>query len=167
VRFRQRLPREIVDAITLDRGERALAWATDDAGRHVVATDLGLVLQRHPPGYERLDWDTIERASLDGGVMVLRLVSADGNSGETLHLRIGEQRDLAVAVRDRLTASIVLNQHFALRGRRGVRIVARRSPKTGTLTWSWLLDRGLDLDDDLRSTARDLLEQVRRESGVE
>jgi len=167
MRLRHRLPREIADAVPLARGEKVLAWATDDAGRHIVATDLGLVLQRHPPGYERLNWDAIERASLDEGVLALRLVSANGGAGESLAIPLGDQRDLAVALRDRLTASIVLNQHFPLRGRRGVRIVARRSPETGDLSWSWLLDTGLDPDDDLTTEAQDILERVRRESGIE
>lgn len=167
MKLRHKLPEEIAEEIQLDRDEKALAWATDPQGRHIVATNLGLVLQRHPPQYERLSWETIDGARFGAGELSLRLVPRDGTPGETISLPIGDVRDLPVAVRDRVTASIVVNQHIALRGRHGVRIVARRRPADGMLLWTYLIDSALDPDPELIARAEAALDDFRRDSGVE
>ena len=51
-------------------------------------------------------------------------------------------------VRERVTASVVLQRRVAVRGRLGLLVVARRAPNgTGDLTWAYDLDAGLDPDD--------------------
>jgi hypothetical protein len=166
VKLPRRIPDEISSAVALDRGERALAWTTDDQGRHIVATDRGLVLQRRPPAYDRIDWELIDQASYDDGVISLTLVP-DGD-GAVTHLRVpvGDAPELPIAVRDRVTASIVVNQHVPLEGRKGVRVVARRGSVNEELRWGYVPDSGLVLDDVLQARARELVDEVRAESGL-
>ncbi|WP_141013564.1 hypothetical protein [Nocardioides sambongensis] len=48
-------------------------------------------------------------------------------------------------VRERVTATIVLQRHVTVRGRLGARVFARRSPhSTGPLAWFVEYDEGLD-----------------------
>ncbi|GAA3673297.1 hypothetical protein GCM10022237_36200 [Nocardioides ginsengisoli] len=61
----------------------------------------------------------------------------------TLHL--DDAGRLLQLVRERVTASIVVQRHVPVTGRRSVRILARRAPGThGDLAWFVEYDEGLD-----------------------
>ena len=51
-------------------------------------------------------------------------------------------------VRERVTATVVLQRHVPIRGKRGVRVIARRA-LTGErgLTWLFEYDEGIDPED--------------------
>jgi len=166
VKWRRGIPTEIGAAVDLDRGERPLAWTTDTAGRHIVATDHDLILQRNPPVYERIGWESIDQASYADGVLTLILVPTEGKPPARLRIPVGDDTKLAVVIRDRVTSSIVVNQHMVLEGNRGVRVVARRRFGESTLRWGYVADSGLTVDQTLRDAADDLVEQVQRESGL-
>ena len=166
MKFRHRIPPEIAAAIELGSGEKPLAWASDDAGRYVVATHQSLILQRRPPVYERIGWEEIDQASYEDGVLNLTLVPDPSGAAARLRIRVGDDVELPIAVRDRVTASIVVNQHVRLRGRKGVRIVARRRAGEADLRWGFVFDSGLEPQDQLRERAEALVEQVRQESGL-
>ena len=151
----------------LVRGDRPLAWATDEAGRHIVATEQSLILQRNPPAYEHIGWESIDRVSYADGVMSLTLVPDPAGPAASLRVPVGDARELPVAVRDRVTASIVVNQHLPLQGRKGLRVVARRRAGETDLRWGFVFDPGLEVDDHLLSRAGGLVEQVRKESGLD
>lgn len=161
------MPGEIAAVVELSPGDRALAWATDDAGRHIVATEQALILQRNPPAYESIGWEAIDQASYADGVMSLTLVPEFDGTANRLRVPIGDALDLPIAVRDRVTASIVVNQHVPLNGRKGLRVVARRRTGEPELRWGYVLDTGVEDDEHLRSRAAGLVEQVRRESGLD
>ena len=132
-----------------------------------MATQQALVLQRNPPTYERIGWESIERASYAEGVLAVALVPDTNGTVARLRIPIGDALDLPVVVRDRVTASIVINQHMALQGRKGVRVVARRAADGSALRWGYVFDAGLVADDHLRAQAEQVLEQVRQESGLD
>lgn len=152
--------------VEIERGERALAWTTDGDGRYIVATERSLILQRNPPGYERIGWETIDQASYAAGVLSLTLLPQGDDPPAHLRVPVGDEPELPIAVRDRVTASIVLNQHFPLQGRRGVRVVARRRSGDSDLRWGYVFDSDLVVDAELREQASRLVEQVRSESGL-
>ena len=140
--------------------ERILAWVDDGSGRPVVASDTALHVQRIPPEYSRLGWEQIERASYDSGVLTVVLGAEPG--GVTLRVPVGDGRDLPVVVRDRVTASVIVDRYVVIDGERGVRIVGRRGP-AGDIAWRTDLDPELVGDPAARAAAQQALVEVRAE----
>ena len=71
-------------------------------------------------------------------------------------------------MRDRVTASVVLQRRVVVRDRLGLVVVARRAPNgSGDLTWAYELDAGLDPDDPVvRSAAEAGLRSAAEELGL-
>ena len=126
-------------------GEKVLAWAAAADGA-VAGTRAALYL----PGGHRVPWEHVEAADWDRDSETLR-VSEVGTWGEprpTYSFVLGEPSRLLQLVRERVTASVVLQRHVPIRGKRGVRVIARRPP-TGEreLAWFFEYDDGIDPDD--------------------
>ena len=109
-------------------GERVLAWA--DVGGPATRA------RRHPGGAlpargdRRIPWEQVEAADWDHDSATLR-VSEVGTWGEprpTHRFTLDEPGRLLELVRERVTASVVLQRHVPIGGRRGVRVIARRAP---------------------------------------
>jgi hypothetical protein len=162
MRFRSKpLDAAVRSRLDLQPREHVLAWNNDDGGRAVVASDSGLHLQRVPPDYTRFGWEQIERAAFDAGVLTVVLTPDAGAA--TLRIPLSEGRDVAVAVRDRVTASVVVDRFVPLAGERGVRVVGRRR-SDGVLVWRTDLDSELAGDGWDAGVAHALTE-VRAEVG--
>ncbi len=159
---RTELGEDVYERLDVLPKERVLAWADDGAGRPVVATETALHMQRVPPEYARLGWDQIERASYEAGT--LTVVLGESLGGATLRVPVGPERQLPVVVRDRITASVVVDRFVALSGDDGVRIVGRRGPD-GTIAWRVELDPALDGDDAARTASQVAFDEVRAEVG--
>jgi hypothetical protein len=169
---REPLPESITQSLDLIPGERVLAFGTDPLGRYVIATTEGLHLQRRPPAYSRLDWSAIRHASFDSMALRLDVDEPNGTATTATALKVPllDQGDLPQVVRDRVMASIALQQHVALRGRLGVTVAARRQPRSDDLLWGITYDAGLDpadpADPDLAADAADALARIRVDSGL-
>ena len=79
--------------------------------------------------------------------------------------------DRAVKISERLqrvTASVVLQRHVTVSGRRGLRVIARRAPSgSGGVQWVYEYDEGVDPGDPaVRDLARTTLEAMRLEVGM-
>jgi hypothetical protein len=126
-------------------GEKVLAWAAAADGV-VAGTRAALYL----PGGHRLPWEQVEAADWDSESDTLRVteVGTWGEPRPSYSLVLTEPGRLLQLVRERVTATVVLQRHVAIRGRRGVRVIARRAP-TGEreLTWLFEYDEGIDPDD--------------------
>ena len=113
--------------IEVGPGERVLAWA--EAAEGVVAGTRDALYLRVSSVEARIAWELVEAADWDRETSVLR-VSEVGTWGarrpEHL-LTIEEPGRLLELVRERVTASVVLQRHVPLRGRRGLRVIARRA----------------------------------------
>jgi hypothetical protein len=142
--------------------EKILAWVDDGSGRVVVASETALHLQRTPPEYSRLGWEQVERASYDSGTLTVVLTPELGSA--TLRIPVGEGRELPVVVRDRVTASVLVNRFVPLRGDAGVRIVGRRQ-ENGEVLWRSELDAALAGDATAQGEAAIALAEVRAEVG--
>ena len=69
-------------------------------------------------------------------------------------------------VRERVTASIVLQRRVPVRGKLGLTVIGRRSPVGGPVAWMHAYDRGLDPDDPEVVAVADLaLVQAQAEVG--
>jgi hypothetical protein len=125
-------------------GERVLAWATSTAGA-VAGTRLALYLPGPPP--RRIPWEQVEAADweLDSETLKVSEVGSWGELRPTHELTLTEPALLLQLVRERVTATVVIQRHVAIRDKRGVRVIARRAP-AGARDLSWLFeyDEGID-----------------------
>jgi hypothetical protein len=147
-------------------GERVLAWTEASTGEVLAGTREALYL-----GGTRLAWEDVEAADWDRETEVFRVVEV-GTWGEVRgehRFVIGEPRRLLELVRERVTASVLLVRHVPIEGRRGLRVIARRSP-TGDrgVRWLYEYDAGIDPDDPVvRLAAENALADARSEVGLD
>ncbi|MCD4534573.1 hypothetical protein LRP67_10805 [Nocardioides sp. cx-169] len=133
--------------LAVEPGERLLAWAVGVDGQAVGGTRQALYL-----GERRIPWEGVEAAEWDRDTSVLRVseVGTWGQERPTHRIVLDEPGRLLELVRERVTASIVLQRHVAVRGRKGVRVIARRAPHSrGEIAWLLEYDAGIDPDDPL------------------
>jgi hypothetical protein len=160
-------PRHVVAALGLERGEHVIAWAQAAQGGSLVATDRAL-RAIDTPGDLRLDWHQIAEATWRESV--LRVVEGRAQPGRPprIHTWLLQRPGLLpAAVRDRVTASIVVNRHVRLVGRSGVRILGRRAPGVDGLLWTLRFDPDLDsADPTLRALADAELADIRQQLGT-
>jgi len=145
-------------------GEKVLAHAASPDGV-VAGTRLALYL----PGGRRVPWEQVEAADWDLESETLR-VSEVGTWGEvrpSYSFALAEPARLLQLVRERVTASVVLQRHVPIRGKRGVRVIARRAPSaTGPLSWLFEYDEGVDPEDPfVAQAAHEALLAARDEVG--
>lgn len=158
-----RLPADVRDALDLARGERPLAFAATRGGWYVVATSAALHLPTASGGFHRLPWERIDQASWQDGH--LRVQTAAG--GPEYRVRLPDPGSVPETVRERVTATVVISRTARLPGGGSVRIAARRPPGGGDVRWSLVFDAGLDPSDPgLRAQAEQILEDVRRQTGL-
>ncbi|GAA3829245.1 hypothetical protein GCM10022242_33270 [Nocardioides panacisoli] len=124
-----------------------------------------------PTGDEprRVPWEQVASADWDSEEATLTVVElAPWGEAQPRHLLRLEQPDrLLQLVRERVTASIVLQRHVPLGGRRTARIVGRRPPSgRGEITWLVEYDAGADpADPAVRATVGDALDRARADIG--
>lgn len=156
-------------SVAVAAGERILASA--------VATDRSVLAGTRDAFYiaagddtRRVPWEQVEAADWDRDTDTFRL-SEVGTWGEQRPVHTAVLADpgrLLELVRERVTASIVLQRHVAVAGRRGLRVIARRAPSgSGGVQWVNEYDEGVDPDDPVvRDVARTTLEAMRHEVGL-
>lgn len=127
----------------LGPGERLLAMA-ENGPAAVAATQAGLWLPAEP-GWRRIDWDQVVKASWteDGLYLIEGVRDSAGlvTDRPALMLRLAEPRSLPAVVKARVEASIARWEQVRVPGGTG-RIVARRKPGVDGLVWTARLDTG-------------------------
>ena len=145
-------------------GERLLAWTTTADGGIVGGTRDAIYLP------ERLAWEQIEGADWDRDTSTFRVreVGSWGRPRPEHTFTIDEPGRLLQLVRERVTASVVLQRHVPVRGARGVRVIARRPPgRHEEPTWVYEFDEGVDPEDpEVRRIAAEAMVAAREELGV-
>jgi hypothetical protein len=155
------LPREV--AARVDGRALASAEATD--GTWLVGTRAALVLVGDD--VVRIPWEQVEGADWDREESRLRFAEI-GEYGVprpsySFTLPDAEPRDLLELVRERVTASIVLQRGHLVAGKRGLKVVGRRSPVGGPISWMFEYDEGIDPADPAVAEAADVLLQRARD----
>jgi hypothetical protein len=86
----------------------------------------------------------------------------------TLVLEDDEPRRLLELIRERVTASVVIQRHVPVAGTRGLRVIARRAPgRRDDLHWRTRYDEGVDPDDpDVRRLAAEALASAKGDVGL-
>lgn len=147
----------------LEPGERVLAYAGEEDGDYVVATDRAL----HLATGRRVGWEHVEHAEWEGSGLHVREIVPLGEPSRVHHARIREPGALPEIVQDRVTSSIAVNQYVQLEGRYGVRIVGRRKPGGDGVVWNLIFDAGIDpRDPEVRARAERFLVEVQRQTGL-
>ena len=149
--------------------EKVLA-ATEAADGTVLAGTRDAFYVRTGEETRRVPWEQVEAADWDRDTETFRL-SEVGTWGEQRPVHTAVLTDpgrLLELVRERVTASVVLQRRVAVSGRRGLRVIARRAPSgSGGVQWVYEYDEGVDPDDPaVRELARATLEAMRGEVGL-
>ncbi|KRF15466.1 hypothetical protein ASG90_12290 [Nocardioides sp. Soil797] len=161
--MRNRLP-EAVRAATVGPGEKALAGAVTSDDRVVVGTRDALYVDDR-----RIPWESVERAEWDKENATLNVseVGTWGQARPAHALAIEAPGRLLELVRERVTASIILQRHVPIHGKRGVVVIGRRAPSGNhAVQWVYEFDEGVDPDDsEVRRRAEAALVEARDEVG--
>ena len=147
-------------------GERVLSWAESTSGV-VAGTRAALYLPGPPP--RRVPWEQVEAADWDLDTDTLR-VSEVGTWGQVRpdHRFTLEAPGLLLElVRERVTASVILQRHVPIVGKRGVRVIARRAPGGHQpVQWIYEYDEGVDpADPAVQAAAAEALEVAQADVG--
>ena len=158
------LPRDVADRV----GGRALAFV-EAQGTWLVGTRGELVVLT-PRDERRIPWEQVEGADWDRELSRLRVTEV-GVFGEPRPSHVFALADLEPAlllqlVRERVTASVVLQRGVLVSGKRGLKVIGRRSPMGGPISWMHEYDAGIDPDDpEVAAVAATLLRQAREDAG--
>ena len=179
MRFRRTFwPRELADAVNV--ASTHTSGAKDDIlaavqltdGHWVAGTRAAVYLPTDSPdAVRRVGWEKIERAGWDSEASVLTIFETTdfGTPLRATELKVDDPGRFGQLLRERVDASIVIQRHVPLVGKRGVRIVGRRNPATtdAPVTWNFVLDKGLEPDQPgVPDAAETALKQVREEFGI-
>jgi hypothetical protein len=144
------VPVDVLGRADLPRGDKVLAHTEAADGSWLLGTRDALVLV---PGDAatasvRLPWEQVETADWDRDEERLRVaeVGEFGRPRRVHEVRIADPGRLLQLVRERVTASVLLQRRIDLPGsRKGLMVVARRSPhRDGEVSWAVEYDAGLD-----------------------
>lgn len=152
---------------SVPKKERIMAWASgseqaDGEPTLVIATDKAL----YAPGYmDRLPWQNVFKAEWEDPILEI-LVAHDGITG-WVRLNLDDPGRLPLVIHERVTTTIVIQQHVDLIDNRGATLVARRAEAGDEINWEVIFDAGLDPSDPrLRQLADDQLDQLKASVGI-
>lgn len=128
----------------ISTGERVLAWARSEDGAVLVGTRDALHVVDGTE--DRIGWEQVDTAGWDEASSTLRFTLVDGVATSTSHAhRLTDARALLELLRERVTASVVLQREVAVPGHGGLTVVARRPPSGAVeVVWSVRYDDGTD-----------------------
>lgn len=141
--------------IRVERGEKLLADAVAEDAHLGGTRDALYVVRRLGTSLAleetlRIPWEDVQAADWDADTSTLR-VSEVGSWGEprpTHSFVLDDPARLLQLVRERVTATVLLQRHVPIRGNRGVRVIARRAPAgERDVVWLFEYDPGIDPDD--------------------
>ena len=160
------LPAELAQALGIGRGDRVLAWSELAGGGAAAATVTHLKIIT--PRGKLLDrpWTDVEHAVWDQDSRTLAVFWAGSRQTTPLELGEPEGTRLAVVIRERVQASVVLSLPVTLPGGRTGTVALRRAAD-GTLTTQSLLPPGVRADaPDVAPVLERAAAQLRDEAGL-
>jgi hypothetical protein len=163
-------PTDVVTAAGLGRGEKVLAATHARDGSWLLGTRRALVIVRPEQPVESIPWQQVEAAdwSADDDRLRVSEVGEYGRPRPVHTFTLDEPGRLLPLVRERVTASVVLQRRVVVRGKQGLFVVARRAPVgDAAITWAYELDAGLDPEDpEVRRLAELGLQAAAEELGL-
>ena len=184
---RSRTPANVTELVP--KGERLMAWGsgpprTDGQPTIVVATDKSFIA----PGYlGPISWTDLARAEWSD--TLLEVVTLKGLQGEEPPVRINldDPGSVPQVVWERIESRIILQRHIELVGKKGARIIAKRSDnpvkpqdealrqlelatpegESASVDWLVVFDSGIDTSDPaIRTRVDEALEQIKASAGI-
>lgn len=164
-------PADVVARAGLSRGEKVLAAARSEDGTWVLGTRDSLLLlgEDDAEGPTRIAWEHVQAAdwSRDDDRLRVSEVGEFGRPRPVHEVVLTDPGLLLQLVRERVTASVVLQRRVEVAEGRGLMVVGRRPPHGGHVSWAYELDPGLDPDDPaVRSAAEAGLRSAAEELGL-
>lgn len=164
------VPADVVVAAGLEPGEKVLAGTQATDGTWLLGTRAALLVVGSTGSARRLPWERVERADWDREEerFVVVEVGEFGRVRPQHAFTVAETGLLLELVRERVTASVVIQRRVPVHGRRGLTVIARRSPVgDGEVTWVYELDPGVDpKDPDVATAAEQGLRAAQDELGM-
>ena len=129
---------------------------------HVVGADGALELS--------LPWEEVQRADWDLETSTLHVVGVEeyGRPVTPYSFVLDEPGPVLPLIRERVTASVLLQRRVDLARRRGFSVIGRRAPTgRGEVTWAFEFDAGVDPDDPaVMTAAEDALREAKEAVGL-
>ena len=164
-----RVPADVLTRADLPRGEKVLAHTLARDGTWLLGTRLRLVVVEEERAVQ-IPWETVEDAAWNQDAARLRFTET-GQYGEprpTYSFEVEDPALLLQLLRERVTASVVLQRGFLVSGKRGFKVIGRRSPDGGPISWMHEYDAGIDPDEPgVAAAAAEALAQARSDVGEE
>ncbi len=169
--FRRAVPPEVAAQVP----HSALAAAEAVDGTWLVGTRAELVVIAPAAGgprpvETRIPWEQVEDADWDRDASRLRIreVGAYGEPRPSYAFVMPEVEpaDLLQLIRERVSASVVLQRGHVVEGKRGLKVVGRRPPTGGPISWMFEYDEGIEPDDPaVAEAAAALLRRAQEDVG--
>jgi hypothetical protein len=144
------VPADVVVRAVVPRGEKVLAGARATDGTWLLGTRSALHIVPPAAPSATIPWECVETADWDRDDERLRITEV-GEFGalRPVHVfSVAEAGLLLTLVRERVTASVVMQRRVVVSGRKGLFVVARRSPTgVGDIGWAYEFDAGVDPED--------------------
>lgn len=144
-----KVPAEVIAAAGLRSGERVLAGTRADQEAWLLGTHQALHVVRDDEDL-RIPWERVERADWDRDEerLVVSEVGEFGRVRPQHRFAVEEAGLLLELVRERVTASVVLQRRVAIQGKRGLTVIGRRPPGSdGEVSWAYEFDPGVNPED--------------------
>lgn len=149
-------------------GERVLASCESTDGVALAGTRDAVYVGVDP--VLRVPWEQVAAAdwNRDEAVFRISLVGSWGEDTVVHSFALTEPGRFLQLVRERVTASIVLQRHVAIEGRQGVRVIGRREPRgRGEIEWFFEYDEAVDpADPAVREASAAALAAARADVGL-
>jgi hypothetical protein len=138
------LPKPVRDAAT----GKVLASAESPDGSWLLGSRDALVVVPAEAGEKQVvPWEQVQRADWDADTSTLRVerVEEFGHPVVPMVFEIAAPGPFLQLLRERVSASIVVQKRIVLERKRGLTVIGRRPPSgTGEVTWAYELDKGVD-----------------------
>lgn len=152
------VPPAVVAAASLARGEKVLAGARATDGTWLLGTREALLVVPSPtepssaaePVETRIPWEQVDRADWDREEdrLVVSEVGEFGRVRPQHAFNVPDPGLFLELVRERVTASVVLQRRVLTAGKRGLTVIGRRPPVgDGEVSWAYQFDPGVDPED--------------------
>jgi hypothetical protein len=161
-------PADALEAARLPKGDRVLAHAAVPVDEWLLATRRAFVAVSAGELTVRLPWEEVQAAEWDRdeGVLSVSEVGEYGAPRASYRWTPSDPERLLRVVRERVTASIVLQRAYPVRGKTGFRIIGRRPPEGGDIRWMHEYDEGIDpADPEVARLAAEALARARADVG--
>ena len=147
------VPSDALERANLARGERVLAGTVTADGTWLLGTvDALLIVDPSlvPADPSRVPWQHIESADWDRESEQLEVaeVGEFGQRRPEYLFTVSDPGLMLELIRERVTASVVLQRRVPVSGKLGLFVVARRAPRGDSeITWAYEFDGGVDPED--------------------